>query len=235
MLTQALYWLTGQTEADATPRAGPSARAPAVEDGGVRSLAGTDGVFAPGSLVSIRGRDLTSGSSLTARGTPFPLRLAGTHIEVDGRPAPLLSVSPGEVIAQLPFGLETARAAALTVSSVNRAGDAVAVRIEEAAPGLLAGVRVLNSLLLYATGLGGTSPEVAAGSPPPANQPARTVVTPEIRVDGRTAEVAFSGLVPGLAGVYLVVAVMPPDTGGGPHEVVLQAGGQVSNTLTVQP
>src|SRR5262252_1782607 len=91
MLFQALLWLTGQIDLDATPRSGLSAAPPAIGSNGVRDPSGT-AAFAPGSIVAITGDHLTSGSFFDANSSPLPVRLAGTHVEVNGVSAPLFSV-----------------------------------------------------------------------------------------------------------------------------------------------
>jgi uncharacterized protein (TIGR03437 family) len=60
--------------------------------------------IAPGSLVSIYGRDLAS-ETRVANSAPLPIHLAGVSVSFNGQPAPLLFVSPGQINAQAPFGL----------------------------------------------------------------------------------------------------------------------------------
>jgi uncharacterized protein (TIGR03437 family) len=237
MISQALLWLTGQIELDATPRSGPSAPSPAVAPDGVRNLAGPSDAFAPGGLVTIRGEGLTSGSSLAAGAAPLPVRLAGTHVEVDGTPAPLLRVAPDEVLAQLPQGLAPGRDAALTISSVNWAGEPVLLHMEEAAPGILAGFRIGSALALYAVGLGATRPAVQEGAAGPLTELARTVIDPVVRVAGEPATVEFSGLAPGLVGLYQVNVTVPASAAGGSGdlEITLEAAGHVSSTFVLRP
>jgi uncharacterized protein len=233
MLMKALLWLTGEIDADATPRSGPSSPVPALARNGVRALGGGD-AFAPGSLVSIAGERLTSGSSLNAASVPLPVRLAGTHVEVNGIPAPLFAVTPAQVTAQLPVTLTPGQDAALRVSSVNRAGEPVPLRIETAAPSIVAGTREGTVAILYVTGLGATRPEVKEGIAAPAGLLAQTIVTPAVRIGGQAAPVQFSGLCPGLVGVYQVNAAIPANAASnqdGTLDVVLEAAGRASNTL----
>jgi uncharacterized protein (TIGR03437 family) len=60
--------------------------------------------IAPGSLVSIYGRDLAN-ETRVADSAPLPLNLAGVSVFFNGQPAPLLFVSPDQINAQVPFGL----------------------------------------------------------------------------------------------------------------------------------
>src|SRR5215467_16255383 len=66
MLFQAILWLTGQIDLDATPRSGPSAPPPAIDANGIRDLSGNSSAFAPGSIIAITGDRLTSGSFFNA-------------------------------------------------------------------------------------------------------------------------------------------------------------------------
>jgi hypothetical protein len=224
MLKQALLWLTGQVESDATPRSGPSSPAPVVN--GVRVVGGGPDAFAPGALIGITGVGLTSGSSLGAAAVPLPARLAGTHVEVNGVSAPLFSVKPGEVVAQLPSSAAVGQTAMLTVSSVNRASAAVPARIEATSPEIVAAGRAGNVLVLYAVGLGATEPALADGTA--ATGLAKTIVQPTVRVGGQAATVFYSGLAPGLVGVYQVNAIVPDGAASG---VVIEAGGRVSDVF----
>jgi uncharacterized protein (TIGR03437 family) len=65
-----------------------------------------------------------------------------------------------------------------------------------------------ETLEIYGLGLGVTDPMVDAGVASPA-PPARSVQAPGVQIGGRDAAVTFAGLVPGLAGVYQVNAVVP--------------------------
>ena len=228
MLQNALLWLVGAADADAAPRSGPSAPAPRLTSGGIAIPGGPAGVFAPGAIVEITGDRLTSGSSLAAAGAPLPYKLAGTHVEVNGLPAPLFSVSPGKVVAQLPSAPAAGSTAQLTVSSVNRASDPAPLRIESAAPGILAVQRVANVLVIYASGLGAADPDMPAGVASPFSPPATLRLQPAVLVEERPAAVEFAGLAPGLAGVYQVNAALPTDVApaaDGTVAVILESAG----------
>jgi uncharacterized protein (TIGR03437 family) len=233
MLLKALLWLTGEIDADATPRSGPSAPAPVVAKDGVRDLAGGNAAFAPGSIVTIGGDNLTSGSALDAAVTPLPIRLAGTHVEVNGTPAPLFAVRRDRLLAELPANLVPGQAASLTVSSVNRASENFSLRIETAAPVILGATRTAGAVALYLTGLGATDPPLQEGISAPASPLTRTLSQPTVSVGGQPALVFFSGLAPGLVGVYQVNALLGADAPG-KLEIVVEAGGRKSNTFVVQ-
>jgi uncharacterized protein len=236
MLQNALLWLTGEIEADATPRSGSSAPLPQISSAGVTNPGGTGDAFAPAAIVQIAGDRLTSGSSLAAGAAPLPTRLAGTHVDVNGQPIPLFSVTPGNVLAQLPATLAPGSTASLTVASVNRASQAVSLRIESAAPGILAVDRAGNVLIIYGTGLGATDPPIEAGAASPARPPAVLRVQPTVRIESQPAVLQFAGLAPGLVGVYQMNAAIPPDVtraADGTVAVVLDSGGRQSSPYRV--
>ncbi len=234
MLLKALLWLTGEIDADATPRSGPSAPPPSVATGGVQDLSGVSDVFAPGGIVAIAGDRLTSGSLFEAAAAPLPLRLAGTHVELNGIPAPLFSAKPDRLLVELPTVLVPGQPASLTVSSVNRTSLPVSLSIAPASPAILAAVRSPGALVLYMTGLGATVPEVAAGAVAPASPLSRTAAQPTVLVSGQTAPAFFSGMTPGLVGIYQVNAILPADAPS-KFEVVVQAGGRTSAPFVIQP
>ena len=210
----------------------PAPRRPRLRPTGVTTPGGRNDAFAAGGIVQIAGDRLTSGSSLAAAATPLPVRLAGTHVEVNGEPAALFSVTPGMVLAQLPVDLPAGADALLTISSVNRASAPIALHVETAAPGIVAVDRAGGVLILYATGLGPTDPTVAAGIPSPARPLVLTRIPPTVRIGNQTAVVQFSGLAPGLVGLYQVNAEIPADVArdaDGTVSVILESGGRQSD------
>jgi uncharacterized protein (TIGR03437 family) len=232
MLLNALLWLTGQIDADATPRSGSSSAAPSLTREGVNNLGAPNSVFAPGAIVTLSGQRLTSGSSLSAAETPLPVRLAGTHVEVNGESAPLFSVAPDAVLARLPSDLAVGTDASLTISSVNRAAGSILLHIDAAAPGIIGVNRVGDVLSIYATGLGATDPSVDVAAQSPSTPLAVTRAQASVLVQNQPATVQFSGLAPGLVGIYQINAVLPPGLGGA-ADVVVESDGNASNPFHV--
>jgi len=234
MLFQALLWLTGQIDLDASPRSGPSAPPPVIAPNGVRDLSGNSDVFAPGSILVVTGDRLTSGSVFDAGATPLPVRLAGTHAEVNGISAPLFSVKPDRLLLQIPANLTPGQPAALTVSSVNLTAPTVPLRIETAAPAIVAATRTAGALVIYLTGLGVTDPVQREGIAAPSAMLVRTVAQPSVSVSGQPATVFFSGLVPGLVGLYQVNALLPTGLPAS-FEIVVEAASRRSPPFAFQP
>ena len=81
-------------------------RVPYIAPTGIQNAAGTtpDQVVAPGSLIAIQGESLVT-DSLTGRVNPLIQTLGNLTVTIADRFLPLVSVSPQQVIAQLPSNL----------------------------------------------------------------------------------------------------------------------------------
>jgi uncharacterized protein (TIGR03437 family) len=92
-----------------------------------------------------------------------------------------------------------------------------------------------EAIILYCAGLGDVNPPVAAGSPGPAQEPlSRTVQPVSVTIGGVDAQIVYSGLAPGYAGVYQVNAVVPEGAAAGPAvPVTLRIAGQQSPMATM--
>src|ERR1035441_3920857 len=75
---------------------------PQISQGGVTNAASYSTVLAPGELFSIFGTNLASATA-SAASVPLPMILAGTSVTVNGKPAPLVFVSPTQINAQIPY------------------------------------------------------------------------------------------------------------------------------------
>lgn len=76
------------------------AQVPSISPGGVVPLFSTTNIIQPGEFVSIYGNNL-AGETAVWNGD-FPTSLGGTSVEIDGKPAYLLFVSPGQINLQAP-------------------------------------------------------------------------------------------------------------------------------------
>jgi len=91
-------------------------------------------------------------------------------------------------------------------------------------------------ILLYATGLGPTSPTGITGKAAPHAEPlARTVdqYLPTVTIGGVSARVEFSGLAPWFVGLWQVNVSVPADAPTGEQPLVLTTGGSRANPVTV--
>jgi uncharacterized protein (TIGR03437 family) len=66
-----------------------------------------------------------------------------------------------------------------------------------------------DSLVIYLTGMGRTSPAVEAGLPSPGDPPVSVLVPPVVTLGDVELPVEFAGLAPGQIGVYQINAVVP--------------------------
>lgn len=139
---------------------------------------------------------------------------------MNGTPAPVLFVSPGQINLQAPSIPDTQ-----SLIEVRVAGQRVArgpMNIVKAAPGILIALNQdgrLNTtaaparrgqvLSLYATGLGDSSPAITDGYPGPALPPALAVQLPTASVGGVAATPHYAALAPGLVGVWRVDLIIP--------------------------
>ncbi|MGO9132167.1 MAG: glycoside hydrolase family 113, partial [Bryobacteraceae bacterium] len=95
----------------------------------------TNGV-APGGLVALWGDNLASGLTTAPAGVyPWPQAIAGTSVTMNGLPAPLYFVSPGQVNAQVPFELAPGSAMA-EVTSPAGVTTWIPVTVQTAGPGI---------------------------------------------------------------------------------------------------
>lgn len=222
----------------------PPQSGPGVLARGIVNAASGSSVVAPGALVSLYGSRLASD---TAGNTTLPVAtsLAGATVTVNGIPAPLFFVSPGQINFQFPFEI-SASSAVVTVTTAE-GSTSVLVQVAPAAPGIFAGsiahagnrpVDAANPatpgeiITFFATGLGATTPAVATGAPAPSVTPALASLPVTVTIGGTQSVVLFAGLAPGFAGLCQVNLTVPFGVSGD-VPVVLSAGGRSSNTVTI--
>jgi uncharacterized protein (TIGR03437 family) len=190
----------------------------------------------PGGIAIIFGQNLNNvGIDITAPGIPLPDQLAGVSVYVNGIAAPLYSISSSngqdQISFQVPFETATGQGAA-QIDVVNQDTTTASVVVDSFTedPGIftfngLAVAAHLNgslvtpadpaypgeTIVLYTTGLGPLSVDVADGYPPPSNTLANTVDPLQALVNGEQCSVLFSGLAPGFVGVYQLNLTLPAD------------------------
>jgi uncharacterized protein (TIGR03437 family) len=214
----------------------------ALISGVVNSASFEPSPLAAGTLFTIFGSNL---APVVARGQfPLPGQLAGVSVAVNGFTAPLLYVSPEQIIAQIPYGLPPGPAFLVFITAGFQLAP-VNIQIADISPALFmwsnsphAAVEnqdySLNSrsqpvrpggiLLAYFTGQGALDPPLATGTAAPFKPLARVLATTTATIGGQSAKVLFSGMTPGIVGVAqaeIVVPELPP----GDHPLVLTVGG----------
>ncbi len=212
----------------------PAAERPVINGDGVVNVASYLPSPSPGSLFSIFGRNL--GTQVSATTASLPVLLGGMCVTLNDQALPLAMTGPSQINAQIPPTLAAGRYN-MIIRSVNRNLASVTRQITVArySPAVFVNpedgqaaiyhpdgspvtkanpARRDRDLILYASGLGATKGgRVTAGQPSPADPLA---VTEKVQVffgDKRYREaemiVEWSGLVPGLIGVYQIDIRVP--------------------------
>jgi len=198
--------------------------------------------ISPGGLATIFGQNLSSVSgTVVANTNPLPLALANVEIDINGRPAPIFSVSysggQDQISFQVPYRTETGPRAAEV--QVYNSGSLVADFYTDSFtedPGIFIyqgryAIAVHGSdntlvgpsnpalagevIILYATGLGRLTVDLQDGYGAPSNPLAYTADPSQLVVAGQQARILFSGLGPGFVGLYQINFVVPRDAPAG--------------------
>ncbi|HYM10190.1 MAG TPA: beta-propeller fold lactonase family protein [Bryobacterales bacterium] len=229
---------------------------PVISPGGVVEGAGFQPAPYPisgGAIVSVFG---TFPGVTPQQASTFPLltTLGGASVTFNGLPAPLIYASSSQINLVAPtrlFGLSSAQVAVSVGSSTSAP---VTVAVAPAGPGIfisdpttgtgafehLDGSLVTSSspvhrgetVEMFLTGMGDTSPRPGDGQPAPSNQFSQTLLTPTVLVNGlAAASVRFSGLAPGFSGLYQINFDVPQSAPSGSVSVNVAAAGHISNTV----
>jgi uncharacterized protein (TIGR03437 family) len=220
------YMLTtsGITVTPMTPQS--PATAPVLSNNGVVNAGNYQATLAPGGLASIFGKQLAQNATSSAN--PLPTVMGGVCVTMNNQPLPLLMTSGTQISAQIPPSLVAGRYP-VVVRAIDRQipSQTSLVSVSKYAPAVLLdangqtllfhqdGTQVTKDhkaqrdepLAMYATGLGVTTGgKVTAGVPAPSNPLA---VTQPVQVffgnpgySQAAIIVDWSGLVPGMVGVY---------------------------------
>jgi uncharacterized protein (TIGR03437 family) len=197
--------------------------------------------LAPGSLASLFG-NFTNAATVVAQGSPLPTTLGNVEVVVNGRSAPLLYVSPTQINFQVSHRLETPNQVLVEIKVAGATVARTQLTAFAGAPGIFTATDVNyrpvsaatpikrgEALVIWATGHGELTDAIEDGQP--AAGLINTKTKPRVTIGGVEAELLFSGLSPGLAGVWQINAIVPANapTGTGVPLVVTQ--GQTSNAL----
>jgi len=215
------------------------------------------GPFAPNSLVTLFGTNLAfSVAGLNQQNvlnSSLPFELADISIYIDSMPVPLLYVSPSQINFLIPSN-EIPGNVPLRVVRQSLTGPTVMIALVNSAPALFVSATnfalaqdfntkygAVNAatpaqpgdlIVLYATGLGPTSPLPLTGEIPEYGGviSASTLKVFQVLLNGTAIDpktLDYAGLTPGFAGLYQVNFYLP---GGCPPnpQIQLSAGTQIS-------
>jgi uncharacterized protein (TIGR03437 family) len=231
--------------------------APAVNAGGVVDGAAYRALVAPGGIVSVFGSNF-SGGTAGASAIPLPTLLGGLSLTMGGKMMPLFYVSSSQLNSQVPWELSGQTSASIVATTSEGVSGGQTVTLGVAAPGIFTvnstgsgqGVVTIATtgrlvtpaapaprgqyVTIYCNGLGAVSNQPATGAAASASSLSSTPVLPTVLIGGVSASVNFSGLVPGLVGLYQVNALVPSSVPpGAALTLTLAISGQTSNTVTI--
>ena len=192
--------------------------------------------FAPGSILSVFGRDLAAGTQAAAT-VPLISFSAGIVASVDGVSAPFYYVSPGQINLQIPYETRTGNAR-LTIGYTQGSSTSVTVPVQATAPGIFTNAQQFTvpqtrcgrgqACILFLTGQGQVSPAIATGAAPPATaqftQLPRPVAPVTMTIGDVPAAIEFAGIPFGLVGVTQINFTVAANTPTGTQRVVVKVG-----------
>jgi uncharacterized protein (TIGR03437 family) len=202
--------------------------------------------ISPGGLISVFGANFGY-QPLPSLDVPLPPSIGGTSLIINGKPAPLIFVSPGQLNAQLPW--EAPSSIDLKVNFGGLESDTIAVPVSASTPAIFLwgdGRAVaqnqdytLNTaanraprgsvIMVYATGLGPVSPRLDDGAAAPLSPLTQTSGITSAWVGGVSAKVWFSGMTSGFVGLWQVNVEIPLGSPAGDVPVKISVDGSDSN------
>jgi len=215
---------------------------------------------AAGSIVAVFGTNLSIGQSPSTVAIPLPYTLAQASLTIGGLAAPLFFATPGQVNMQIPWEIAGQSTAAVVATVNGQVSNTQTVPLVPYAPGIFSinssgsgqGAILISSgtqlaavgtpvsrgayISIYCTGLGPVTNQPATGAPSPTSPLATTLVTPFVHIgsNNELAVTTFSGLAPGLVGLYQVNAIVPADvTPGNAVPIYITVNGTESNIVTI--
>ena len=188
---------------------------------------------ARGCLVSIIGSNLAIGSA-SSTGFPLPIQLTGTQVLFGGIPAPLLSVSPTQIEAQVPFEIPDVSSVDMVVNTTGGNATLQVILLAQDPAifdvlnhgALVSASNPVNAgdiITIYASGLGAVYPTLASGQPGPDSPLSIAAIPPIIRVGGQAANVDFAGIAPGEVS-YQINATVPLELAAPTIVVTVESG-----------
>ena len=255
--------LTGTSPAGALSMTSPRAvtamldKVPYVAPTGVENGVGSTPVaaVAPGSVITVFGANLAPGTAV-APASPLPQSLGSLTALVGQHFLPLYFVSPAQINLQLPEGVAPGLQT-LTISAQGQPNVQVSFNVARNAPGLFqqsingqlfalayhadgsavtsdSPAQVGETIALYGTGFGPTSPARLEGYALPASPVYNIVDTVTVTAGSATAPAAAAYALAGSVGVDAVqFTLTDPATSGTNASVSVTVNGQVSNTVLV--
>ncbi|MDA1313099.1 MAG: IPT/TIG domain-containing protein [Acidobacteria bacterium] len=191
--------------------------------------------IAAGTLIALVGTGL-SATTTGATVTPLPTNLGNVSVAINGVPAPLFFVAPGQIRAQVPFAT-MGTTATIVVTNNGVASNSVQVPLAATSPGIFsfsanglgAGIIVDSFTFepispdnpaaegdfvsIFVTGLGAVEPAIADGFPAPGAEPLARATDPGIEVlfgfNGTPGTIVYVGGAPNFVSLYQINVQVP--------------------------
>jgi len=134
-----------------------------------------------GGILHINGFNLGPPEGATAPGLPLPTTLGGMQVMINARPAPLFSVTPARIVAQVPWDAPLGMAQVVVIRGTARSrpgrftvmAEDPSIRTADDSGYGVAGTVSGQKLLLTASGLGAVNPPVELGGAGSDDSPVR--------------------------------------------------------------
>jgi uncharacterized protein (TIGR03437 family) len=233
-----------------------SSMQPRIASSGVLNLANNRSTVAANEMAAVFGTNLASAANVTSG--QFPTILGGTCVTLNNQAVPLVMSSTGQINLQIPPGVAAGKYPLVVRSIANQvaSSNSITVTVAKYAPAVIMtpdgqasiyhsdGTLVTTSnpttrdqqLTIYAAGLGPTTGgAVIAGAASPGNPLAVTgavsVYFGPVSWAQSPVIVEWSGLVPGMVGVYQIDVYVPgTHVEGDAVAVTIKVGGVMSPT-----
>jgi uncharacterized protein (TIGR03437 family) len=202
--------------------------------------------LAPGSIAQVTGLYMAA-TNLDAPGSPLPTDLNGTSVLIGAEQAPVFSVSAESVRIQIPADLATGREHTIVLIANGAYTIPDTISLAPAQPGISTDANGLavaqgagaspisaaapahpgDDITIFVEGMGATASLVESGTMTTALDAVQ--IQPSVTIGGKTAQVTYAGLAPGLIGLYRIDLQIPPDVTPGDLIVVVTQNGVASN------
>ena len=194
----------------------------------------------------------------TASALPLPTSLGGAVVTVNGIRAPLVAVvnvnGQEQINFQIPWELAGQQSVSVVVANGLSSSAAVNVPLTTAQPGVFviddanggaiehADGSVVTpasaaargeTVLVFATGLGPTSPTIVSGQAAPGSPLSLTTSMPTVTIAGMPTIISFSGQAPGFVGLNQINLQVPANAPIGSQDLILTINGVASKAVKI--
>ena len=195
------------------------------------SFAPAGNPIAPGEFLALFGSGLAKSQQQSPLPYPTGAGLNGVTVLINGKPAALYFVSPGQINCIVPYATQGSTAT-IVVNNGGVNSNAVTVPLAATSPGLFStgqsgtGAGAIRhsdfslvsasspavggeTVLLYLTGMGAVDPTPADGAGGGSAPLSNTNSAVTVLVGGNTGTVRYNGLAPGFPGLYQINVILP--------------------------